>query len=486
MTQAVIRGKISSSGSNLSERLEDLLTSDVFGRLRYLESEEAIIPILERIKNSKTGQRFAGLEIDPNQKVTYQFWPWINNIEPDLILIVPLLRGKQMAVVVECKHKSGKSPRAVKDENITDKLELAKSDQLVREYLLVEELKKQYDKAILLYITGHSAIPDEEIKESASLAASISNQTRKIFFETTYWIGWVDIWSTLRDQLQALDANSQSAMIIEDTVNLLSHHGYREFQQFPGLNVEIATEQKPVWYDDALSNKQVNVLETQQQDKDVLENPTNKKQVNIKKAFSLVFDVYQEAAFLVKDLEKAVENRGFRPANKATGHKTGNSYDRPEEWLATFSCRYWVEDNRPGKLIKKGPKIQFLGCTAIYAIYGRAIEPIFTYGVLQGMNNPEAEFYHEWLLHVNQNEGGNYSFHRNAEGRDFAAPPPDRQPTVFQCRLSDSSYAWPKCGIIVAFPLTDIREPKDIYHLADEMRDLWQNRFEFMAIPRGE
>jgi len=30
MTQAVIKGKISSSGANLAERLEDLLTSDVF------------------------------------------------------------------------------------------------------------------------------------------------------------------------------------------------------------------------------------------------------------------------------------------------------------------------------------------------------------------------------------------------------------------------------------------------------------------------
>ncbi|GAI56473.1 unnamed protein product, partial [marine sediment metagenome] len=31
MTVAEIRGKISETGSNLSERMEDLLTSDVFG-----------------------------------------------------------------------------------------------------------------------------------------------------------------------------------------------------------------------------------------------------------------------------------------------------------------------------------------------------------------------------------------------------------------------------------------------------------------------
>lgn len=33
---AELRGKISQSGSNAFDRMEDLLTSDVFGRLRYV------------------------------------------------------------------------------------------------------------------------------------------------------------------------------------------------------------------------------------------------------------------------------------------------------------------------------------------------------------------------------------------------------------------------------------------------------------------
>ncbi|MEK4246582.1 hypothetical protein MKZ20_14770 [Psychrobacillus sp. FSL K6-2684] len=36
---AEIRGKISRSGSNLTERLEDNLTGNVFGALRYLPYE---------------------------------------------------------------------------------------------------------------------------------------------------------------------------------------------------------------------------------------------------------------------------------------------------------------------------------------------------------------------------------------------------------------------------------------------------------------
>ena len=44
-TIAEIKGKISSTGSNLSDRLEDLLTSDVFGPLRYIPFDEGLLPI---------------------------------------------------------------------------------------------------------------------------------------------------------------------------------------------------------------------------------------------------------------------------------------------------------------------------------------------------------------------------------------------------------------------------------------------------------
>ena len=357
-------------------------------------------------------------------------------------------------------------------------MELAKSDQLVREYLIVEELKKQYHKAILLYITGHLELPDEELKESATLFGTISNQTKKMFYEDTFWIGWADIWRILRDQLHSIDESSPSGMIIEDTVNLLAHHGYRDFQKFPGSRTEIIVEPATIQDERGPDLQSSYKEESLQSYSEAPGKPVN-KQVNIKNAFSLVFDVYHEAALLVKDLEKAIAQRGFRRANKATGHNTGNSYDRPEDWLASFSCRYWVEDG-PGKLVKKAPNILLLGCTIIYAIHGKAIEPLFTYGVLQGMNNPEAEFYHEWLLFVNQNQGGNYYYWRVEEDKEYLAPPADNKPTLFHCRLDDNSYAWPKKGVIVVFPLTSIGSPDDLKVLADDMKGLWSRKDDYL------
>ncbi|TET41771.1 MAG: hypothetical protein E3J66_04840, partial [Dehalococcoidia bacterium] len=47
MTLAEIHGKISETGTNLSERMEDLLTSDIFGCMRYLPTQKALIPFLQ-------------------------------------------------------------------------------------------------------------------------------------------------------------------------------------------------------------------------------------------------------------------------------------------------------------------------------------------------------------------------------------------------------------------------------------------------------
>lgn len=74
MTIAEIKGKISSTGSNLSDRLEDLLTSDVFGPLRYLPFDEGLLPIL---KSATHWQNGSSLEIEemPDQSMEVIFWP---------------------------------------------------------------------------------------------------------------------------------------------------------------------------------------------------------------------------------------------------------------------------------------------------------------------------------------------------------------------------------------------------------------------------
>ncbi len=81
-----------------------------------------------------------------------------------------------------------------------------------------------------------------------------------------------------------------------------------------------------------------------------------------------------------------------------------------------------------------------------------------------------------------QNEGGNYSYFRTAEDKEYNFPPADGAPTCFRCRLGDSSYSSPKHGAVVAIPLTSIRGPKGIDALVDQMIALWHNRMQYMAL----
>lgn len=148
--------------------------------------------------------------------------------------------------MVECKHKSGKAMRKLKDDEEVDELDLAKCDQLVKEYLIVEKLKIQVNP-ILLYITGHSSLPEKDFKESASIYGKLSGKNKKSFYESVYWIGWADIWSVFRSLYQQQN-NPTSKLIIEDIMGLLSYHGYRAFQRFSASNLKIPEYDRPIWY----------------------------------------------------------------------------------------------------------------------------------------------------------------------------------------------------------------------------------------------
>ena len=84
MTIAEIRGKISETGSNLSERMEDLLTSDTFGCMRYLPPETVLIPFL----NKAISQLSIKADSKQLQNIKMQVVKWkITNTEEDWIKV---------------------------------------------------------------------------------------------------------------------------------------------------------------------------------------------------------------------------------------------------------------------------------------------------------------------------------------------------------------------------------------------------------------
>ena len=129
MIQAVLGGK--SLGYQYKE---DILTSTVFGMIKYLKPDAILIPFIESAflydKNRTTlWQKLnsEGIELRCYREVEFVFWAWNKDYgEPDLILIFrDHIHGEDdFLLVVEAKFKSGKSGT---NEN----------DQLVRYLFLI-------------------------------------------------------------------------------------------------------------------------------------------------------------------------------------------------------------------------------------------------------------------------------------------------------------------------------------------------------------
>lgn len=140
MLEAILRGKLSREQANM----EDILTSNVFGLLKYLPPQEGLFPFLAQATTPPPrGNPLAFLSTTPGirqEDVTYQFWPlWSTHkewrkCEPDVVLRITTPEGK-VAVLVEAKYRSGKSSEADEREDTPP------NDQLAREwgYLLREE-----------------------------------------------------------------------------------------------------------------------------------------------------------------------------------------------------------------------------------------------------------------------------------------------------------------------------------------------------------
>ena len=170
MTIAEICGKISRTGQNLSERMEDLLTSDVFSACRYVRPEILLLPFLRQAKriSYESFGRFLEEQVKGAQ---YVFWPRLRQSEPDVLIAIEFSSGYFFLTLIEAKYLSPKSSSALGEEE----LEIAETprDQLAREYLDLLDAhdnfhipKSKVSGRALVYITAHRSIPKDSLIES--------------------------------------------------------------------------------------------------------------------------------------------------------------------------------------------------------------------------------------------------------------------------------------------------------------------------------
>ncbi|WP_346855402.1 nuclease-related domain-containing protein [uncultured Draconibacterium sp.] len=208
---AEIHHKISSSGSNLSDRLEDKLTGDVFGHLRYLPYELGLKPVLQACLFSDESANSFKEVVDKSNSFMYKFWPHHNEGEPDLIL-----ESETDVILIEVKYHSGLSS----DDDIEDP-ELSKN-QLSREARILEQIKGNKNAFLIFLATKKEA-------------AKIYYQTRdKILPGVSFgYLSWTSLYEALREVQQKMELIFPSNIIIDDTLRLLKRKG---FERFIGFN----------------------------------------------------------------------------------------------------------------------------------------------------------------------------------------------------------------------------------------------------------
>ena len=214
-------GKISRSGSNLSDNLEDKLTGDFFGTFRYMDFCDGLQPILcgalhKSEKHQEESQ--TAIQLIENVKCTnirdeehIKFWPKHDRGELDV-----LLDFDNCCVGIEVKLNSG----------------LSSDDQLIREAEILCDLAK--DKAkILLFIAGHESC--------VSVYHGYKNAIRKqgVCF---VFASWEDILQSMKDLLNGGDGSKYTSgqrLMISDLVKLLTR---KEFDTFLSMTNGISNQ----------------------------------------------------------------------------------------------------------------------------------------------------------------------------------------------------------------------------------------------------
>lgn len=204
-------GKISRSGSNLSDNLEDKLTGDFFGTLRYMDFCDGLQPILcGALRKSEKQQAESQdvIQLIENVNCTnikdeehIKFWPKHDRGELDV-----LLEFDNCYIGIEVKFQSG----------------LSSDDQLIREANILCDLPKD-KKKILLFIAKHESC----ISVYRKYKKDISKQGVHFVFAS-----WEDILQSMKDILNGGKGSKYTfgqKLMICDLVRLLTRKDFDTF-----------------------------------------------------------------------------------------------------------------------------------------------------------------------------------------------------------------------------------------------------------------
>ena len=245
MTIAELHGKLAPDRpSGVHERMEDLLTSDVFSAMKYAGWEHGFLDWLLEAEPAPVEPSAPPIGVYFSQaKITdvqYSFWPKLkNNREPDVALLFCFDSQDLLLVLVEAKYLSGTrdwegdeeiNPFGLTGNQIADQVQGFKdmgreeflnwfqSSKAIRQ----SEANGKFQK-IHLFITMHSVLPVHDYEYSMQhLGASWPIHS--------YWLSWISLAGSLRVNLD--QTSTGLASLITDLYALLQRKGLVPFRGF--------------------------------------------------------------------------------------------------------------------------------------------------------------------------------------------------------------------------------------------------------------
>jgi len=233
MIQAELRGKLPEI-----ENKEDILTSNIFGMLKYLPPQKGIFRILEAAKDysekrSSFIENLKAQSIDLNDydDVEYHFWEYSQEYgEPDIILIIKDSEGHRtdLMLCIEVKFQSEKSGTGEYDQ--LELYTLALADKEKRKTFRNTGISN-FDGIFLgtIYLTHYT-----QFRSVLESLAQIQKSGASGFESKIYELRWNEVTKTL---VQLKIESEYENRLVDDLVLLLKTKNLVDFEGFTDVSV---------------------------------------------------------------------------------------------------------------------------------------------------------------------------------------------------------------------------------------------------------
>ncbi|MDE2321549.1 MAG: hypothetical protein KGL31_06475 [candidate division NC10 bacterium] len=203
--------------------MEDILTSNVFGALKYFSPESALVPFLSKASFAQGEKPFE--DLSANVKVEYKFWPWVqesdcDGCEPDVLLRITCPNDRKFLVVVEAKYRPGKSSKEEAGEH--------PNDQLAREWENLKRLaEKELCEPLLIYLTADVSYPAQDIEASQRELANKNRGKARIS-----WLSWRHLPALITDDSPEMLRDLAEVL---RRLNLTFFQGFSTVEEHPSI-----------------------------------------------------------------------------------------------------------------------------------------------------------------------------------------------------------------------------------------------------------